>query len=71
LVKAIGADQSQALVDLTRRARGVTGNVSAIFFSFGSILFFYLFFKSRYIPWVLSVLGVVASVIATIMCFAV
>jgi hypothetical protein len=68
-IGALGADQSQALVGLTRHAGFVAYNISAIFFSIGSILFFYLFFKSRYIPRILSALGVFASVIVTIMCF--
>jgi hypothetical protein len=67
---AWGTDQSDALVDLTRKAGFASYNTSAIFFSLGSILFFYLFFKSRYIPRILSAFGVFASVIVTIMCFA-
>src|SRR5258708_17210519 len=63
-------DQSEALVDLTRTAGFAVYNISAIFFSIGSILFFYLFFKSRYIPRILSVFGVFASVVVTGMCFA-
>jgi Domain of unknown function (DUF4386) len=68
-LKALGADQSQALVDLTRAAGFASYNISALFFSIGSILFCYLFFKSRYIPRILSAFGVVASVIVTIICF--
>src|SRR5438552_14389594 len=67
---ALGTGQSQALVDLTRNAGFAAYNISAIFFSIGSILFCYLFFKSRYIPRILSAFGVFASVIVTIMCFA-
>src|SRR5713226_321097 len=66
---ALGTGQSEALVDLTRTAGFAVYNISAIFFSIGSILFFYLFFKSRYIPRVLSAFGVFASVIVTIICF--
>jgi hypothetical protein len=36
---------------------------------FGSILFSYLFFKSRYIPRMLSAFDVFASVVVTVMCF--
>jgi len=54
---ALGTDQSQALVDLTGHAGFAAYNISAIFFSIGSILFSYLFFKSRYIPRILSALG--------------
>src|SRR5712692_9146614 len=67
---ALGTDQSQALVDLTRHAGFAAYNISAIFFSIGSILFCYLFFKSRYIPRILSAFGVFASVVVTVMCFA-
>ncbi|HSK45259.1 MAG TPA: DUF4386 domain-containing protein [Candidatus Binatia bacterium] len=68
-IGALGADQSQALVDLMRQAGFAVYNISAIFFSIGSILFFYLFFKSRYIPRILSAFGVFASVLVTIICF--
>lgn len=68
-IGALGADQSQALVDLTRHAGVAVYNISAIFFSIGSIVFFYLFFKSRYIPRILSAFGVFASVLVTIICF--
>ena len=68
-IGVLGPDQSQALVDLTRQAGFASYNISAIFFSIGSILFCYLFFKSRYIPRILSAFGVFASVVVTIMCF--
>jgi hypothetical protein len=69
-IGAWGADQSQALVDLARHAGVAVYNISAIFFSIGSILFFYLFFRSGYIPRVLSVFGAFASVVVTVICFA-
>ncbi|MBI1748872.1 MAG: DUF4386 domain-containing protein [Acidobacteria bacterium] len=56
-------------MDLTRNASFAAYNISAILFSLGSILVFYLFFKSRYIPRILSAFGVFASVIVTIICF--
>ena len=68
-VGALGSDQSQALASLTRHAASVAYDISALFFSVGSTLFFYLFFKSRYIPRTLSAFGVFASVIVTIICF--
>ena len=67
---ALGGHQSQALVSLTRIANSASMNICAIFFSIGSILFFYLFFRSTYIPKVLSAFGVFASVIVTVICFA-
>src|SRR5579864_6862508 len=68
-IGALGAGQSQAFLDLTRDAGFAVYNISAISFSIGSILFYYLFFRSRYIPRALSALGVFASVIVTLMCF--
>jgi hypothetical protein len=70
LIGVLGTGQLQAAISLTRHAASVAYNISAIFFSVGSILFFYLFFKSRYIPRVLSAFGVFASIIVTIICFA-
>ena len=67
--QAFGVAQSQALLDLTRAAGFASYNVSALFFSIGSFLFFYLFWKSRYIPRTLSAFGVFASVVVTIICF--
>lgn len=67
-IAAFGTAQSQALLDLIGHTGSVVVNVSATFFGLGSILFFYLFFKSRYIPRLLSAFGVFASVIVPIMC---
>jgi hypothetical protein len=58
-----GPIPAQALSDLIRSIAGVTENVGGIAFGIGSLLFFYLFFKSRYIPRILSALGLLASVI--------
>ena len=69
-IGALGTDQSRALVGATHIADSASVNVCAIFFSIGSILFFYLFFKSRYIPKILSAFGVFASVVVTVICFA-
>ncbi len=67
---ALGVDPSEALVDLTRNAGLAAYNIAAIFFSIGSFLFFYLFFKARYIPRMLSAFGVFASVAVMVSCFA-
>jgi len=67
---ALGTGQTQALVDLTGHATSDAYNIAAIFFSIGSMIFFYLFFKSRYIPRILSAFGVFASICVTIACFA-
>ena len=58
-----GTAPAQALVDLMRAIAGSTENIGGICFGIGLLLFFYLFFKSSYIPRVLSALGVSASVI--------
>ena len=65
----LGADQAQALVGLTRDAGSAAYNIGVMCFSIGSLLFFYLFFRSRYIPRIISAAGVFASVVVTIMCF--
>jgi hypothetical protein len=65
---ATGADQAQALVEMTRTADSAVYNISATCFGIGSILFFYLFYKSRYIPRILAAFGVFASVLVPIMC---
>jgi hypothetical protein len=65
-----GAVATQALADLMRSIAGATENLGGISFGIGSLLFFYLFFKSRYIPRVLAALGVFASVIWTSLYFA-
>jgi hypothetical protein len=69
LVGAPGAEQAQALIGVTRSAGSASVNICAIFFSIGSILFFYLFFKSSYIPRILSAFGVFASILVTVICF--
>jgi uncharacterized protein DUF4386 len=68
-IAAFRADQSQTLVGLTGDAGFASYNISATFFGIGSILFFYLFFKSKYIPRILSGFGVFASILVPIMCF--
>jgi uncharacterized protein DUF4386 len=69
MIGALGTDQSQALMNLLRQVGNAAYNIGAMCFSIGSILFFYLFFKSRYVPRSLSAFGVFASVIVTIICF--
>jgi len=62
--------QTQVLVDLTRSMASVTENIGGISFGIGSLLFFYLFFKSKYILRILSVLGLFASTIWITLYFA-
>ena len=65
-----GTVPAQALVDLMRSIAGATENIGGISFGIALLLFFYLFFKSRYIPGILSALGLFASGIWTALYFA-
>ena len=62
-LQSLGMAQLETMVGLTKSVDFVSFNVATLFFSFGSILFFHLFAKTRYIPRVLSVFGVFASVV--------
>ena len=53
------------------KAQSIGFNVSSILFSIGSLIFYYLFFKSRYIPRNLSVVGIFASAIIMIVGFGI
>jgi NADH:ubiquinone oxidoreductase subunit K len=68
-VKAFDANQLSVVVNLHSAAHFAVFNIAAIFFSIGSILFFYLLFKSTYIPKLLSGVGVLGSVLIPIVCF--
>jgi hypothetical protein len=57
------------VVTLHSTADSVVFNSFAIFFGVGSILFFYLFFQSTYIPKLLAGLGLLGSVLVPIVCF--
>jgi hypothetical protein len=65
-----GSITGELLSDLIRTIAGTTENIGGISFGIGSCLFFYLFFTSRYIPRIISVLGLFASVIWTALYFA-
>ncbi len=53
-----------------RSAAGDAGyNVAALFFSFGSTAFYYLFVRSSYIPRWLAWLGLLGSVLVPVACF--
>ena len=59
---AFDAGQLGALADLFSRTSAVGINISVIFFSVGSTIFFYLFLRSNYIPRFLALWGVLGSV---------
>jgi hypothetical protein len=58
---AFDANQLGLLADLVSRVSAVGTNVSVIFFSVGSAIFFYLFLRSAYIPRILATWGLLAS----------
>lgn len=55
-VAGAGTATLQSFADLMSSIAGTTENLGGILFGIGLLLFFYLFFKSRYIPRVLSAL---------------
>jgi len=61
--QTIGTTALQALSDLMSSIADVTENLGGICFGIGLLIFFYLFFRSRYIPRALSALGLFASVV--------
>jgi cytochrome c biogenesis protein CcdA len=56
--------------ELLRTVAATTETLGGILFGIGSLLFFYLFYKSRYIPRWIAALGGIASGIWTTMYFA-
>jgi hypothetical protein len=67
-----GADliPGEQLSNFVGTIAATTENIGGISFGIGSCLFFYLFFKSRFIPRMISLLGLPASVIWTVFYFA-
>jgi len=57
---------AQAIGDFVSNAWSLSTNIGAIFFAVGSALYSYLFFKARSIPVLLSLLGLVASLILVV-----
>ena len=60
----VPAEQLGTLVAILRSATGSGFLITLLFFSVGSLLFFYLFLRSRYIPRPLAALGLVGSAIS-------
>lgn len=60
---ASGSLPASAMVDLTRNGGVAAHNISAFCFGVGSLLFFWLFLRSRLLPRALSWIGVVASIL--------
>lgn len=61
-VAVFSLQEQSALSSLIRVAYQASFNISVLFFSFGSILFFHLMLTSRFIPRALSIFGIFASV---------
>ncbi|MGA0588133.1 DUF4386 domain-containing protein [Dyella sp. KRB-257] len=59
--QSLGASQVKTLVDLARAADFASFNISIVFFSFGSTLFYRLFLRTSYLPRALSAFGMFAS----------
>jgi hypothetical protein len=68
-LKAFSGNEPSVLLNLRSAFYSDSFTIAGIFFSFGSILFFYLFLKSTYIPKVLSAFGLFSSALVTIISF--
>jgi hypothetical protein len=68
-LKAFSGNEPSVLLILRSAFYSDSFTIAGIFFSFGSILFFYLFLKSTYIPKVLSAFGLFSSALVTIVSF--
>ena len=68
--EAFGISEQVALTNLSNTAYSAGFNFSVVFFCIGSILFFYLLLKSRFIPRVLAILGLAASAWTLLVAFA-
>lgn len=65
-----GMPAVQSLSDLMSSIAEVTENLGGICFGIGLLIFFYLFFRSKYIPRALSALGFLASAVWIALYFA-
>jgi len=65
------AEQLQALVGLFLDVQSATISLLIVFISLGTIVFCYLFFKSKYIPRILAVFGIFSFLLALIKAFLV
>jgi hypothetical protein len=67
---SLDAKQLSALADLHSYVDAVGMNIACILYGAGSILFFYLFLKTKYIPRILAALGMLGSVLVPLTGFA-
>lgn len=70
-LRAFNARQLQALAYTFAHAHDAGYLIGLMFYGLGSTIFSYLFFKSRYIPRALSVLGVFASLLVATVTLAI
>ncbi|MBZ5492540.1 MAG: DUF4386 domain-containing protein [Acidobacteriia bacterium] len=63
---ALNTEQLQSLARLLISLDAGGNRVAALFFGLGSTMFCYLWFKSRYIPRLLAALGILASLVPTL-----
>lgn len=59
----VQGDQLELLARVVDSASGSGFNISMVFLGVGSTIFFYLFYKSRYIPKLLALWGVFSSIV--------
>lgn len=62
----LDAEQAKTMIATMHIVDRASFNICTLIFSFGSTIFFYLFVKSNYVPKLLAVFGVFASVAVTI-----
>jgi hypothetical protein len=65
------AEQLQALVGLFLDVHSAALSILIVFISLGTIVFCYLFFKSKYIPRILAVFGIFSFLLVLIKAFVV
>lgn len=65
-LQSLGLVQIQAIVELAKSADFASFNITTLFFSVGSTLFFWLFMQTSYIPRALSALGIFASLVVAL-----
>ncbi|MGD0303305.1 MAG: DUF4386 domain-containing protein [Candidatus Acidiferrales bacterium] len=65
-----GASAAQEVTELLRQISGTTENIGGIAFGIGTLIFFYLFWRSNCIPRALAALGVAAAIVWTCLYFA-
>lgn len=63
LLSAETAGLNDGALALAASARSASGTIGSVYFCAGSAIFFYLFIKSRFIPYVIGVCGLVVTML--------